>query len=64
MWCFLLRSLRSVVSVEHTALVGGNHVLDVDKGIFSAIYLKALKSLLDQISKVLHLSLAVVNTVA
>ena len=64
MWRFLLRSLRSVGSVEHAALVGGNHVLDVDECVFSTVDFEALQSLLDQISEVLALPLAVVDLVA
>lgn len=49
---------------EHTTLVCGYHVLDVDVGILASILLQDLKSFLHQISKVLFLLLCVVYFVA
>jgi len=58
----ILSSLHN--SVKHTALIGRNHVLDVDEGIFSTVDLEHFKCLLDEITKVSRLSLTVVNLVA
>ena len=51
-------------SVEHTALVGGDHVLNVNECIISAVRLEQLECLHDEIAKVLTLALTVVNLVA
>ena len=48
---------------EHTALVCWNHVFYVDVCVFSSMLLQYLESLLNQISKVLVLSLRVVNLI-
>ena len=37
-------------SVEDTALIGWDHILDVDEGVFSSMDLEKLESVLDQIS--------------
>lgn len=50
-------------SVEDTALVSGNHILDIDEGILTSMDFKKFKCLLNQISKVVALSLAVINLV-
>jgi len=34
---------------EHAALVGGNHILNIDIGVFSSVLLENLQSLLDQV---------------
>lgn len=34
---------------KHAALVGGDHVLYVDVGIFSTVFLEDLEGLLDQL---------------
>ena len=51
-------------SVKHAALIGRNHVLDIDECIFSSVLLEYFKSGLDQITKVAALSLTVVNFVS
>ena len=47
-------------SVEHAALVGGDHVLNVNECIISAMRLEEFESLDNQVAKVLTLALAVV----
>lgn len=49
---------------EHAALVGGDHVLDVDVGVLAAVLLEHLQGLLDQLRQVLVLALSVVDLVA
>jgi len=51
-------------SVEHTALVSGNHILNIDESVFSSVDLKHLESLLDQVAQVEPLSLAVVDLIS
>ena len=51
-------------SVEHAALVGGDHVLNVNECIISAVRLEKLERLNDQVAKVAGLALAVVDRVA
>ena len=51
-------------SVEHTGLVRGNHVFDVYEGILTSLSLKCFKSLLYQITNILSLLLAIVNTIS
>ena len=53
-----------VCSVEHARLVGGDHILDVDEGIFATVSLKEFEGLLDQVAEIESLALAVVNLVA
>ena len=48
---------------QHTAFVGGDHVLDIDERILATMDLEELKALLDQIANILSLSLAVVNAI-
>ena len=50
-------------SVEHAALVGWDHILDVDERVFTSVNFEHLEGRLDQFSKVLPLSLAVVDLV-
>ena len=50
-------------SVEHAALVGGDHVLNVNECIISAVRLEQLECLHDEVAKVLSLALAVVDRV-
>lgn len=50
--------------VQQARLVGGDHVLNVDKGIFSSVALEGLQRLLDQVTNVLPLLLAVVNAIS
>ena len=54
----------TVGSVEHAALVGGDHILNIYERILTAIDLKHFKCRLDQVSQVLALSLAVVDLVS
>ena len=55
---------RLLGSVEHTALIGGNHVFDIDECIFSTVLLEYFKGCLNQITKVAALSLTVINFVS
>ena len=50
-------------SVEHAALIGGDHVLDVNESIVTTVHLEALERLLDKVAQVLLLALGVVNAV-
>ena len=50
-------------SVEHAALVGGDHVLNVNECIISAVCLEHLEGLHDEVAKVLSLALAVVDSI-
>jgi len=56
--------LSSHSSVKYAALVGRDHILNVDEGIFSTMGLEHLKGLLDQIAQVQTLPLAVVDLIA
>ena len=51
-------------SVEHTALVGGDHVLDVNESVVATVLLEKLECLLDKVAEVLLLALGVVDSVA
>ena len=51
-------------SVEHAALVGGDHVLDVDKSVVATVHLELFECLLDEVTEVLQLALRVVDVVA
>jgi len=51
-------------SVEYTTLIGRDHIFNVNESIFSSMDFEHFKSLLDQISQVLPLSLAVVDLVS
>ena len=51
-------------SVEHAALVGGDHVLDVDESVVATVLLEKLECLLDKVAEVLLLALGVVDSVA
>ena len=55
---------RARCSVEHTALVGGDHVLDVNEGVIATMLLEKFERLLDQVAQVLLFALRVVNSVA
>ena len=50
-------------SVQDTALIGRNHILDLHKSVFSAEDLEHLESLLDEVAEVGCLALAVVDLV-
>jgi hypothetical protein len=62
-WLFRRTGVNHFAS-EHAALVGGDHVLDVDVCVLSSVFLQDLKGLLDQIGKVLLLALSVVDLVS
>ena len=49
--------------VQQARLVGGDHVLDVDEGVFATVALEGLQRLLDQVADILPLLLAVVDAV-
>ena len=55
--------LSSHSSVKYAALVGWDHILNVDKGIFPTVGLEHLEGLLDQVAQVQTLPLAVVDLV-
>lgn len=52
------------MSVQQARLVGGHHVLDVDKGVLPSIALKSFQRLLDQVPDVLSLLLAVLDAIS
>jgi len=57
--------LRSyALSVEDAALVGGDHVLDVDEGVFATVGLEHLEGLLDQVTQDELLALRVLDLVS
>ena len=51
-------------SVEHAALVGGDHVLNVNERIVAAVLLEKLKRCLDKVTEVGGLALRVVDLVS
>lgn len=57
-------SRPSPPSVQHARLVGGHHVFDVDEGVLPSIALKGFQCLLNQVTNVLPLLLAVVNAIS
>ena len=57
------RGLVQARSVKHAALVGGDHVLNVNECIISAVCLEELESLDNQVAKVLSLALTVVDLI-
>merc|ERR1719364_346744 len=59
------RSRQSTTcSGEDATLVRGNHVLDVDEGIFATMDFEDFQSFIDQVTKIQTLPLRVVNVVA
>ena len=50
-------------SVENTALVSGNHVLNVDEGILSTCLFQKFQSLWNQVSQIHSFSLVVLHLV-
>ena len=54
----------TVSSVEHTALIDGHHILDVDEGVFAPVCLKQFEGLLDQVAEVKGLPLCIINLVS
>ena len=53
-----------VGSVEHAALIGGDHILNIYECILTAINFKHFKCRLDQVAQVSALPLAVVDLVS
>jgi len=51
-------------SVEHAALVGGDHVLNVNECIISSVQLEHFESRDNEVTEVLSLALTVVNLVS
>ena len=51
------------MSFLEAGFVGGHHILDVDEGVVTSVQLKGFQSLLNEVSDVLSLLLAVVYTV-
>ena len=58
------RGLVQACSVKHAALVGGDHVLNVNECIISAVRLEQFESRHNQVAQVLTLALAVVDLVS
>lgn len=54
---------RPVCSVEDARLVGGNHILDVDEGVFAPVDLEKFQGLLDEVSEHEALPLRVLDLV-
>ena len=52
-----------VLLVEHVALVGGDHVLDVDESVLSPVQFESLQCLLNEVSQIFPLLLTVVYLV-
>lgn len=50
--------------LEHAAVVSGNHVFNVDVGVFSSMLFQNLKGLLNQVPHVLVLPLSEVHFVS
>ena len=57
------RGLVQARSVKHAALVGGDHVLNVNECIISAVRLEEFESLDNQVTEVLTLALTVVDSI-
>jgi len=55
--------LIAFFSVEHTALIGGDHVLDVDESVLATVHFEHFQGFLDQVTKVQILSLGVLDLV-
>ena len=51
-------------SVENAALVGRNHVLDVDEGVITSMLFEKLERFLNQVAQVYLFPLRIVNAVA
>ena len=52
------------VLVQHTRFICRHHVFDVNKSIFTTMTFKSFQGFLDQITNVLSLLLAVINSIA
>ena len=57
-------NVLSGIRSEHAALVGGDHVLDVDVGIFPTVLFEHFEGLLDEVRQVFVLALSVVDLVS
>ena len=55
--------IYSSFSVEDAALICGDHVLNVNESIFTAVYFEHLECLLDQVTEVSCFALAVIYLV-
>merc|ERR1719247_3413459 len=53
----------SNASGEHATLVDGDHVLDVDESVFPTMYLQDLQGLMDKVTDVHALALAVFHSI-
>ena len=58
------RGLVQARSVKHAALVGGDHVLNVNECIISAVHLEQFERCNDHVTQALTLALAVVDLVS
>jgi len=59
-----IRAKFNECSVEYTALIGGDHIFNIDERILSTMDFEHFQGLLDKISKVETLSLTVINFVS
>ena len=60
----MLRNNGNILgSVQHTTLIGGDHVFDVNESIFSSSLFQQLQSLHDKVSQVESLALVVFDLV-
>ena len=50
-------------SVKHAALICGHHIFDVNESVFSAVLLKELECLLDQVSQDKGFALSILDFV-
>jgi hypothetical protein len=60
---FFFRSHVASRSVEYAGLVGRDHVLNVDESIFATVGLEEFEGVLDEVTEVESLALAVVDLV-
>ena len=51
-------------SVENARLIGGDHILDVDEGILTAMHFEELERRLNEVTEVDSLALTVVDAVS
>ena len=51
-------------SIEHTALISGNHILDIDEGIFTSGLFKEFKGFHNQISQIESFPLVVLDFIS
>lgn len=59
-----IRAKLNACSVEYTALIGGDHIFNIDESIFSTMDFEHFQGLLDKVSKVETFSLTVIYFVS